>query len=203
MGPTAVRLRIVRFHNCEGCLRKVGIALHHIHGVELVELDPESGNVTVSTDKHPEVIKVAIERKTKKNFVSISEEVLNPRNQNPIFSLPPQYTINVQDLDETLLRVSQAEGLNNVELVGDLNSNSFRLDFNQRLPDFSSRLVMFILGMLTLIFFLHNCKPLESHQYHRSSSRGQLIKYRCMGIHWSSMVCVQLVAMIIQVSVAP
>nr|GEU48289.1 jacalin-like lectin domain-containing protein [Tanacetum cinerariifolium] len=37
-----------------------------------------------------------------------------------------------------LRRLSQAEGLNNVELVGDLNSNSFRLNFNHHLPDFSS-----------------------------------------------------------------
>ncbi|KAK1409473.1 hypothetical protein QVD17_35999 [Tagetes erecta] len=118
---------------------EVGIALHQIDGVELVEFDPVTGNVTVSTSKHPEVIRYAIERKTKKKVVILSQQ-RNPTNQNPNFTLPHQVsTINVQELAETLLRVSQAEGLNNIELVGDLNSNSFRLNFNQRLfPDAST-----------------------------------------------------------------
>ncbi|KAJ0855651.1 putative heavy metal-associated domain, HMA, heavy metal-associated domain superfamily [Helianthus annuus] len=137
MSPRAISFRILRFHNCEGCVRKVGVALHQIDGVELVEFDPASGNVTVSTSKHPEVIRYAIERKTKKNVIILSQEI-NPRTQNPNFTGPHQGTINVQELAETLLRVSHAEGLNNVELVGDLNSNSFRLNFNQRLPDVNS-----------------------------------------------------------------
>ncbi|GJX32725.1 kinase RLK-Pelle-CrRLK1L-1 family protein [Tanacetum coccineum] len=70
-----------------------------------------------------------MERRTKKNVVILSQEI-NPGNQS---------NINVQDLAEAMLRrLSQAEGLNNVELVGDLNSNSFRLSFNHHLPDFSS-----------------------------------------------------------------
>lgn len=118
---------------------KVGIALHQINGVELVEFDPMTGNITVSTSKHPEVIRYAIERKTKKNVIILSQQI-NPTNQNPNLTLPNQSSmINIQELAETLLRVSQAEGLNNIELVGDLNSNSFRLNFNQRLlPDAST-----------------------------------------------------------------
>ncbi|KAJ9540068.1 hypothetical protein OSB04_026574 [Centaurea solstitialis] len=127
MSPATIILRILRFHNCEGCIRKVGIVVHQLGGVELVEFDPETGIVTISTTKHPEVIKDALERKIKKKIVILSEGIR-----------PPQGTINVQDLAEALIRVSQAEGLNNIELVGDMNSNSFRLNFNQRLPGISS-----------------------------------------------------------------
>ncbi|KAI3748737.1 hypothetical protein L6452_12022 [Arctium lappa] len=101
--------------------------MHQIGGVELVEFNPDSGILTILTSKHPEVIKDAFERKTKKKIVILSEGIR-----------PPQGAINVQDLAEALIRVSQAEGLNSIELVGDLNSNSFRLNFNQRIPGTSS-----------------------------------------------------------------
>ncbi|PWA93207.1 Heavy metal-associated domain, HMA [Artemisia annua] len=129
MSLDTITLRILGFHNCEGCIRKVGMVLHQLDGVEPVEFDPMSGKITISTSKHPDVIKDVMERRTKKKVLILSHEI-NPGNQS---------NINVQDLAETLLRrLSQAEGLNNVELVGDLNSNSFRLSFNHRLPDFSS-----------------------------------------------------------------
>ncbi|GKF05637.1 hypothetical protein Tco_0036305 [Tanacetum coccineum] len=105
------------------------MVLHQLDGVKLVAFDPMSGKITISTSKHPEVIKDVMERRTTKKVLILSQEI-NPGNQS---------NINVQDLAETMLRrLSQAEGLNNIELVGDLNSNSFRLSFNHHLPDFSN-----------------------------------------------------------------
>ncbi|PWA55668.1 Heavy metal-associated domain, HMA [Artemisia annua] len=107
MSPDTITLRILGFHNCEGCIRKVGMVLHQLDGVEPVEFDPMSGKITISTSKHPDVIKDVMERRTKKKVLILSHEI-NPGNQS---------NINVQDLAETLLRrLSQAEGLNNVEL---------------------------------------------------------------------------------------
>ncbi|KAK9061186.1 hypothetical protein SSX86_018366 [Deinandra increscens subsp. villosa] len=134
MSSTTITLRILRFHNCEGCVRKVGIALHQIDEVELVEFDPVTGNLTVSTSKHPEVIRYAIERKTKKQVVILPQDINPSSFTGPAAHHQAACPVNVQELAETLLRVSHAQGLNNVELVGDLHSNSFRLNFNKRLP---------------------------------------------------------------------
>ncbi|KAI3748734.1 hypothetical protein L6452_12019 [Arctium lappa] len=120
-------LQIIGFHNCEGCKRKVRIALHKIGGVELVEVDPESGNVTVTTTtKHPEVIREALERRMKKKVVIVSREIVPTTNQNPN-QIPSQPTFDLQDLGKVVLRLAQV--LESVEVI---HSNSIRVNFNYR-----------------------------------------------------------------------
>ncbi|KAJ9540065.1 hypothetical protein OSB04_026571 [Centaurea solstitialis] len=125
-------LQIIGFHNCQGCMRKVRIALRKIGGVELVELDPETGNVTVTTTtKHPEEIRYALERKMKKKVVIMSREIV-PTNQNPnqiltADRIPTLPTFDFQDLGKVMLRLSQV--LESVEVV---HSNSIRVNFNPR-----------------------------------------------------------------------
>ncbi|GKD86812.1 heavy metal-associated domain, HMA containing protein, partial [Tanacetum coccineum] len=101
-----INLRIVNFHNCYGCTRKVRKALRKIGGVELVAFDPENGNALVASAELPEVIRYALEAKIKKKVILVSQEVVMPMNQ----------TFDPQGL-----------GLDSVEY-----SNMVRLNFNHR-----------------------------------------------------------------------
>nr|GEZ44073.1 hypothetical protein [Tanacetum cinerariifolium] len=101
-----INLRIVNFHNCYGCTRKIQKALRKIGGVELVEFDPENGNAIVASALLPEVIRYALEAKIKKKVILVSQEVIMPMNQ----------TFDPQGL-----------GLNSVEY-----SNMVRRNFNHR-----------------------------------------------------------------------
>ncbi|GJY30201.1 heavy metal-associated domain, HMA containing protein [Tanacetum coccineum] len=101
-----INLRIINFHNCHGCTRKVRKALRKIGGVELVAFDPENGNAIVTSDELPEVIRYALEAKIKKKVILVSQEVIMPIYQ----------TFDPQGL-----------GLDSVEY-----SNMVRLNFNHR-----------------------------------------------------------------------
>ncbi|GJV59693.1 heavy metal-associated domain, HMA containing protein [Tanacetum coccineum] len=103
-----INLKIVNFHNCYGCTRKVRKALRKIGGVELVAFDPENGNAIVASAELPEVIRYALEAKIKKKVILVSQEVTLPINQ----------TFDPQGL-----------GLDSVDIT---YSNIVRLDFNYR-----------------------------------------------------------------------
>nr|GEZ37231.1 hypothetical protein [Tanacetum cinerariifolium] len=71
-----INLRIVNFHNCHGCTRKVRKALRKIGGVELVAFGHENGNALVTSAELPEVIRYALEAKIKKKVILVSQELL-------------------------------------------------------------------------------------------------------------------------------
>ncbi|KAI3809044.1 hypothetical protein L1987_25011 [Smallanthus sonchifolius] len=106
----AITLRIIGFHNCDGCSRKVRIALHRI-GVELVGFDPGTGSVTISTSEHPEVIRYALERQLKKSVVILSRYLVtayqNP-NPNPIVShqIPSHRALDLQEIGQVVFRLA-------------------------------------------------------------------------------------------------
>lgn len=127
--PIVVDLQINRFCNCDGCIRKVKTTLGEVGGVELLSLDPDTGKLTISTAKHPQVIQFALQKKFKKVVDILPQEMINPRN----------YTLsasnNVQDMAEALMKISHAKGLESVEFR---QSNTYKFNFNQpsssRLP---------------------------------------------------------------------
>ena len=101
-----ISLRIVGFHNCYGCTKKVQKAFSKIDGVELVAFDPENGKAIVATAKQPEVVQYALEAKIKKKVIIVSQEVIMPLNQT--FDLP---------------------GLGNLDSVDMTHSNMVRFNF--------------------------------------------------------------------------
>ncbi|KAK1421282.1 hypothetical protein QVD17_23485 [Tagetes erecta] len=123
----SIILRITRFHNCDGCARKVRIALRKI-GVELVKLDRETGDVMISTDKPPEEIRQALERQLKKPVVNISHDLI-PTNQNlntiVSYQVPTNQVLDLQMLAQTAL----AQELDGVEIT---NSNTVKFKFIRR-----------------------------------------------------------------------
>ncbi|KAK1421281.1 hypothetical protein QVD17_23484 [Tagetes erecta] len=122
-------LRITKFHNCDGCARKVRIALRRI-GVELVKLDRETGDVTIATAEPPEEIRQALEHQLKKPVVNMSKDLV-PTNQNlnTIMShqTPTNQVLDLQRLGETVLRLAQE--LDGVEIT---NSNKVTINFIRR-----------------------------------------------------------------------
>ncbi|KAI3705138.1 hypothetical protein L1987_75371 [Smallanthus sonchifolius] len=128
----AIVLQIIGFHNCQGYSQKVEKALRKI-GVKLVEIDRESGNVTISSVENPEVIRYALERELKKPVVIMSRDLV-PANQNPNPVVSHHYqapaAIRVSDLHalgQVVLRL--ARDLDGVEIT---NSNTTRINFIRR-----------------------------------------------------------------------
>ncbi|KAL7614991.1 hypothetical protein Lser_V15G08841 [Lactuca serriola] len=124
---TVFSFRIVGFHNCDGCTRKVRNALRRFHGLQLVNLGRESGIVTVVSiaEHHPEVIRYALERQMKKSVVIVSI------NQNPSSTVsatvPSQRTFDLQGLGEAMLGMFQV--LDGVEIT---RSDTLRVNFIHR-----------------------------------------------------------------------
>ncbi|KAJ0909256.1 putative heavy metal-associated domain, HMA, heavy metal-associated domain superfamily [Helianthus annuus] len=124
-----MNLQILGFHNCNGCARKVETALSRI-GVRLVELDRESGNVTVASAENPEVIRRALERKLNKSVVVLSRDLV-PINQNPnpvvAYQVPANRALDLQQLGHVM--VTLAEVLDGVEIT---RSNTTTINFIHR-----------------------------------------------------------------------
>ncbi|KAI3809045.1 hypothetical protein L1987_25012 [Smallanthus sonchifolius] len=122
-------LQITGFHNCDGCSRKGRIALRRI-GVKLVELDRESGNVTISSAENPEVIRYALERQLKKSAVILSQDLV-PANRNPNLVVSHQVhanqSLDLQELSQVVLRLAQV--LDGVDIT---DSNTIRINFIHR-----------------------------------------------------------------------
>ncbi|KAI3705135.1 hypothetical protein L1987_75368 [Smallanthus sonchifolius] len=123
-------LHIIGFHNCQGCSQKVERALRRIR-VQLLELDRESGNVTISSAENPEVIRYALERQLKKSVVILSRDLVPP-NQNPYNAIVPHQlhanqTLYVKDLGQVALSLAQV--LDGVEIT---SSNKIRINFIHR-----------------------------------------------------------------------
>ncbi|KAI3809043.1 hypothetical protein L1987_25010 [Smallanthus sonchifolius] len=110
-------------------MEAVRIALRRI-GVQLLELDRESGNVTISTSENPEVIRYALERQLKKSVVILSRDLV-PANQNPnpvvSHQVPANQTLDLQELGQVVLRLAQV--LDGVEIM---SSNTIRINFIHR-----------------------------------------------------------------------
>ncbi|KAJ0558360.1 putative heavy metal-associated domain, HMA, heavy metal-associated domain superfamily [Helianthus annuus] len=117
---------ILGFHNCDGCARKVRSALRII-GVEMVQLDRETGNVTVSSAENSEVIKSALQRELKKSVVVLSRDLV-PTNRATHSSVsrhvPANQTFDLQVLGQEVARMAQAYG--GVEIT---TSNTMRINF--------------------------------------------------------------------------
>ncbi|KAL4576252.1 hypothetical protein LXL04_012343 [Taraxacum kok-saghyz] len=113
------------FHNCDGCARKVRTTLRRFHDLQLVNLDRESGNVTVSTAEHPETIRYALQRRLKKPIVIVSTS----QNPNSVASslVPAQHGFDLQGLGEIVLGMSQV--LDGVEIT---HTNGFKINFIRR-----------------------------------------------------------------------
>ncbi|KAK9062968.1 hypothetical protein SSX86_016838 [Deinandra increscens subsp. villosa] len=119
-------LQIIGFHNCYGCSQKVRKAARRI-GVELVELDRETGTVTIETAEPPEVIRYALERELKKSVVIMSRDLV-PENRNTNYSavphrVPPNGALDLHELGEVMFRLAQV--WDGVEIT---NSNTFRIN---------------------------------------------------------------------------
>ncbi|KAJ9540067.1 hypothetical protein OSB04_026573 [Centaurea solstitialis] len=76
--PRVIDLQINQFCNCDGCIRRVKTMLEDVGGVELLSMDPETGKLTVSTAKHPQVIQFALQRKLRK-----AVDILTTTNDQP------------------------------------------------------------------------------------------------------------------------
>ncbi|KAI3519897.1 hypothetical protein L1887_09117 [Cichorium endivia] len=84
---TTTVLQVVPFDNCEGCIHRVKKALRKHIGVGLIEMAPDSGEFTISTVKHPEVIKNALQRKFRWRTIT-----LLPESDRPDENVPPPTT---------------------------------------------------------------------------------------------------------------
>ncbi|KAI3748731.1 hypothetical protein L6452_12015 [Arctium lappa] len=128
--PIVIDLQINRFCNCDGCIRKVKTTLEEVGGIELLSMDLDTGKLTISTAKHPQVIQFALQKKFKK--------IVDILPQQMIINTP-NYTLsasnNAQDMAEALVKISRARGLESVEYR---QSNTYKFNFNQpslsRLP---------------------------------------------------------------------
>ncbi|KVI09791.1 uncharacterized protein LOC112529366 [Cynara cardunculus var. scolymus] len=116
--PILIDLQINQFCPCEGCIRRVKTTLREVGGVELLSMDLDTGKLTISTAKHPQVIQFALQKKFKKVVDILPQEI------NRLFG----FDTNVQDMAEALVKVSHAKGLESVEYR---QSNTLKFNFNQ------------------------------------------------------------------------
>ncbi|MFS7957884.1 putative heavy metal-associated domain, HMA, heavy metal-associated domain superfamily [Helianthus anomalus] len=117
---------ILGFHNCDGCARKVRSALRTI-GVEMVQLDRETGNVTVSSAESSEVIKYALQRELKKSVVVLSRDLVptnRATNSSVSRHVPANQTFDLQGLGQEVARMAQVYG--GVEIT---TSNTMKINF--------------------------------------------------------------------------
>ncbi|KAI3748733.1 hypothetical protein L6452_12018 [Arctium lappa] len=135
---TTIILHINRFHNCERCIRKVKSTLRKL-GVNLLGMDPERGNIKILTAKQPEAIRAILEQKFMKQVVIMSQDINQPNplsffndlrslniHQNPNLVASLHGVINSHEVGEALLRMFEADRLDNVEFT---QLNTFRFNF--------------------------------------------------------------------------
>ncbi|KAI3793345.1 hypothetical protein L1987_35962 [Smallanthus sonchifolius] len=87
--PMTTTLQTDPFCNCEGCIDKVKKTLRKFD-IESLSVDPETGEFTFFTTKHPEVIKYALKGTFPKRNITVSQETNHP---NPMPPPPPQTNI--------------------------------------------------------------------------------------------------------------
>ncbi|KAI3721168.1 hypothetical protein L2E82_32174 [Cichorium intybus] len=130
-------LQIDQFCNCEGHVQQVKDTFCALGGVKLLKMDPEIGKFTISTTKHPDAIKYALERAFSKKKVILFE---NPKHQsqprsihnhqnviinnNHIYQVTPPRTTNFDDMARALATISHVQGLQSVEIT------NMKLNFN-------------------------------------------------------------------------
>ncbi|CAH1424434.1 unnamed protein product [Lactuca virosa] len=136
--PKTIILQIDQFCNCDGCIQKVKNTFCELGGVKLLEMNPEIGKFIISTTKHSDVIKYALERTFSKKKVILFENPKHPCqppihnhqnviiNHNHIYQVPSSITTNAYDVAKVLATTTHAKGLQSVEITHmKLNFNNF------------------------------------------------------------------------------